>query len=55
MRYDGADDPISLALEMATMPVRKLTAKELLGNKPLVLSAQPFHKGLEDDLGKRKK
>ena len=29
------------------MPVRKMTARELLGGKPLVLSGQPFHKGLK--------
>jgi hypothetical protein len=29
------------------MPVQKKTATELLGSKPLVLSAKPFHKGLK--------
>ena len=29
------------------MPVRKVTAEEILGRKPLVLSARPFHKGLK--------
>jgi hypothetical protein len=29
------------------MPVRKATAKEMLGDKPIVMSARPFHSGLK--------
>lgn len=32
---------------LGRVPVRKVTAREMLGSKPLVLSAQPFHKALK--------
>ncbi len=30
------------------MPVREATAREMLGGKYVVMSAQPFHSGLKD-------
>jgi hypothetical protein len=30
------------------MPVERTTARKILGKRPLVLSAMPFHKGLKD-------
>ena len=31
------------------MPVRKVSAREVLGDKPIVASALPFHKALKKD------
>jgi hypothetical protein len=37
------------------MPIEKKTAKELLGDKPVVLSAKLFHRGLKQLSDKRGK
>ena len=37
----------SAYMRRTTMPVQKMSAEQILGRKPLVLSAQPFHKGLK--------